>query len=57
MEKPAERFDISIPHELDNALEQAQNAYFVGVSQSEMIQDLIRRGLGVSHSDPPPNHS
>lgn len=51
MEKSAESFTISIPHELDAVLEQAQSEYFVGVSSSEMIQELIHRGLDVTHPD------
>lgn len=54
MENSAEYFTISIPCELEGALSLAQNRYYCGVSQTEMIQDLIRRGLQASNVTPPP---
>lgn len=49
MESFAESFTISIPQELEEALAQAQSEYFVGVSRSEMILELIQRGLDATH--------
>lgn len=55
MENSAEYFTISIPCELEGALSLAQNRYYCGVSQTEMIQDLIRRGLQASNAPQNPN--
>lgn len=52
MEKLAERFTIWVPHGLGAVLAQAPSEYFVGVSSSEMFQDLIHRGLDVTHLAP-----
>lgn len=54
MENSAEYFTISIPCEIADLLLPVKNRYYCGVSQNEMITDLIRRGLGFANVTPPP---
>lgn len=53
MGNSAEYFTISIPRELEGILSLAKNNYYCGVSQNEMIKDLIQRGLRLSSVTPP----
>ena len=39
------RFTISIPHDLDMALDKAKREIYYKDTQNEMIRDLIMRGL------------
>ena len=50
MKECPEEFTVSVPFAMDAALQRAKCGFYGNVSQTEMLQDLIRRGLQAANS-------